>query len=335
MQNQQPPRRRRPMTPEERAMAAERRRQKEILRRRAMRRYYAFLALLGALALAALVGLFFLIKAAAGWARGGQASSVSAAQSVSASAPPASSGEPAADPNAPADPALWSLILTNTTNPLPEGYAPELASVGSNSRNGEQFMDARVKEPLEQMFAAAKADGIELVARSAYRSTQEQTTLFNSMKQDYINQGMSEEEAFAATKQWRNEPGTSEHETGLAVDIVGAADINAALVESLEERDWAVWLREHAPEYGFILRYMKDKNRYHRNLLRTVALPLCGRGGRAEDHGPGRVPGGVSGPDGMTQTGAGGPARNTPPPERRIFFENATNRCKPTMFEVQ
>lgn len=259
MQNQQPPRRRRPMTPEERAMAAERRRQKEILRRRAMRRYYAFLALLGALALAALVGLFFLIKAAAGWARGGQASSVSAAQSVSASAPPASSGEPAADPNAPADPALWRLILTNTTNPLPEGYAPELASVGSNSRNGEQFMDARVKEPLEQMFAAAKADGIELVARSAYRSTQEQTTLFNSMKQDYINQGMSEEEAFAATKQWRNEPGTSEHETGLAVDIVGAADINAALVESLEERDWAVWLREHAPEYGFILRYMKDK----------------------------------------------------------------------------
>ena len=209
MQNQQPPRRRRPMTPEERAMDAERRRQKEILRRRAMRRYYAFLALLGALALAALVGLFFLIKAAAGWARGGQASSVSAAQSVSASAPPASSGEPAADPNAPADPALWSLILTNTTNPLPEGYAPELASVGSNSRNGEQFMDARVKEPLEQMFAAAKADGIELVARSAYRSTQEQTTLFNSMKQDYINQGMSEEEAFAATKQWRNEPGTS------------------------------------------------------------------------------------------------------------------------------
>ena len=283
MQNQQPPRRRRPMTPEERAMAAERRRQKEILRRRAMRRYYAFLALLGALALAALVGLFFLIKAAAGWARGGQASSVSAAQSVSASAPPASSGEPAADPNAPADPALWSLILTNTTNPLPEGYAPELASVGSNSRNGEQFMDARVKEPLEQMFAAAKADGIELVARSAYRSTQEQTTLFNSMKQDYINQGMSEEEAFAATKQWRNEPGTSEHETGLAVDIVGAADINAALVESLEERDWAVWLREHAPEYGFILRYPEGREDitgfcfepwHYRFVGRTLALQV-------------------------------------------------------------
>ena len=59
MQNQQPPRRRRPMTPEERAMAAERRRQKEILRRRAMRRYYAFLALLGALAQRPCCGTYF------------------------------------------------------------------------------------------------------------------------------------------------------------------------------------------------------------------------------------------------------------------------------------
>ena len=308
MQNQQPPRRRRPMTPEERAMAAERRRQKEILRRRAMRRYYAFLALLGALALAAPVGLFFLIKAAAGWARGGQASSVSAAQSVSASAPPASSGEPAADPNAPADPALWSLILTNTTNPLPEGYAPELASVGSNSRNGEQFMDARVKEPLEQMFAAAKADGIELVARSAYRSTQEQTTLFNSMKQDYINQGMSEEEAFAATKQWRNEPGTSEHETAWPWTSWARRTSTPPRGEPGGARLGRVaqgarpGIRLHPPLY-------ERQNRYHGNLLRTVALPLCGRGGRAEDHGPGRVPGGVSGPDGMTQTG--GRARGT------------------------
>lgn len=260
MQNEQPPRPRRPMTPEERAMAAERRRQKELLRRRAMRRYYAFLALLGALALAAVVGLFFLVKAVVGWAQGGAAPSSSVSQSVSASVPPASSSEPAADPNAPADPALWSLLLTNTTHPLPEGYAPELASVGSNSRNGEQFMDARVKEPLAQMFAAAKADGIELVARSAYRSTQQQAVLFNSMKQDYINQGMSEAEALAATKKLRNEPGTSEHETGLSVDIVGAADINASLVGSLEERDWAVWLKEHAAEYGFILRYMKDKS---------------------------------------------------------------------------
>ena len=145
--------------------------------------------------------------------------------------------------------------------PLPNGIHMEW--VEKAAKAGKHILCekpmALTEEQVREMFAAAKADGIELVARSAYRSTQEQTTLFNSMKQDYINQGMSEEEAFAATKQWRNEPGTSEHETGLAVDIVGAADINAALVESLEERDWAVWLREHAPEYGFILRYMKDK----------------------------------------------------------------------------
>ena len=108
MQNQQPPRRRRPMTPEERAMAAERRRQKEILRRRAMRRYYAFPALLGALALAALVGLFFLIKAAAGWARGGQAFVRRCGAERFGSAPPlASSGEPGGGPQRLRRPALW------------------------------------------------------------------------------------------------------------------------------------------------------------------------------------------------------------------------------------
>ena len=95
---------------------------------------------------------------------------------------------------------------------------------------------------------------------------------------------MSEEEAFAATKQWRNEPGTSEHETGLAVDIVGAADINAALVESLEERDWAVWLREHAPEYGFILRYMKDKTDITGTSFEPWHYRYVGRAAAAEIH---------------------------------------------------
>ena len=79
------------------------------------------------------------------------------------------------------------------------------------------------------------------------------------MKQSYLDQGMSEEEALAETKKWRNVPGTSEHETGLSADIVGAADLNADLVPELSERDWAVWLKAHAADYGFILRYPSDK----------------------------------------------------------------------------
>ena len=131
--------------------------------------------------------------------------------------------------------------------------------MGSNSRNGQQFMDERVADAMLQMVAAAKQDGVDLVVRSAYRSTQEQASLFNSMKQSYLNQGLSEEQALAETKKWRNVPGTSEHETGLCADIVGAADLNADLVPGLSEREWAKWLKEHATDYGFILRYPEDK----------------------------------------------------------------------------
>ena len=250
-----------PLTPEQ---AARRRRKKQEQRKRALRRYYTFLACMALLLVIAVVGLVVFIKEIIlGAGDGGIPSSVSTGSSVSAapasSVPPPPEPEPEADPNAPADPMLWSLLLTNVSHPLPEGYAPELADVGSNSRNGTQYMDARVADAMAQMLAAAKADGIELVVRSAYRSTAEQTTLFNSMKQGYLDQGMSEEQALAETKKWRNVPGTSEHETGLSADIVGAADLNADLVPALSERDWAVWLKAHAADYGFILRYPSDK----------------------------------------------------------------------------
>ena len=261
---------RQPLTPEQ---AARRRRKRQEQRKKALRRYYTFLACMGLLLVIALVGLVTFIKEVIiGAGDGENSSSVSAGSSVSAdssvSAAPASAAasstpesepEPEQDPNAPADPTLWSLLLTNVSHPLPEGYTPELASVGSNSRNGTQYMDERVADAMAQMIAAAKADGIELVVRSAYRSTAEQTILFNSMKQSYLDQGMTEEQALAETKKWRNVPGTSEHETGLSADIVGAADLNADLVPELSERDWAVWLKAHAADYGFILRYPSDK----------------------------------------------------------------------------
>ena len=267
MQQDQQPRRgaaqpgaRRPLTPQEVA----RRRKKREQRKKALRRYHLFLAGLALLAAALLAGLFFTIKGLVLGAQDAKAPP-SAAKSAAPSAPPASSAEPEPepepepDPNAPADPTLWSLLLTNVSHPLPDGYAPELASVGSNSRNGQQFMDERVTDAMLQMVAAAKSDGVDLVVRSAYRSTQEQASLFNSMKQSYLNQGLSEEQALAETKKWRNVPGTSEHETGLCADIVGAADLNADLVPGLSEREWAKWLKEHAADYGFILRYPEDK----------------------------------------------------------------------------
>jgi D-alanyl-D-alanine carboxypeptidase len=154
----------------------------------------------------------------------------------------------------------WALLLANEKNPLPEGYAPTLASMGSNSRNGEQFVDARIQKPLQAMLDAARADGIVLIVRSAYRSTAQQTLLFNSMVQDYMAQYEYDyAQAYAAAKRWRNVPGTSEHETGLAVDLVGEDYLYADLTSDLAQTDWAQWLAENAAQYGFILRYPQDK----------------------------------------------------------------------------
>ncbi|WP_367924557.1 M15 family metallopeptidase [uncultured Ruthenibacterium sp.] len=158
----------------------------------------------------------------------------------------------------PKDPDLWSLLLANTTHPLPEGYEPELASVGYDFRGIEQFVDERVQQPLLDMLKAAEEDGVYLQVRSAYRSHENQTVLFESMKQDYMAQGYTEEQAYAATKRWRNVPGTSEHETGLAADIVEVG-YGGSLDESLEQTEEAKWLYENAADFGFVLRYPKDK----------------------------------------------------------------------------
>ena len=168
------------------------------------------------------------------------------------------SAEPEEEEVGPRDPELWSLLLANTTHPLPEGYEPELASVGYDFRGIEQFVDVRIQQPLLEMLDSAEEDGVFLQVRSAYRSHESQTILFESMMQDYVAQGYTEEEAYAATKRWRNVPGTSEHETGLAADIVEVG-YGGSLDASLEQTPEAQWLYENAADYGFILRYPKDK----------------------------------------------------------------------------
>ena len=173
---------------------------------------------------------------------------------ASSSSVPVPSSEPEDDPLSPADPELWSLLLANTEHPLPEGYEPELADTG----NG-QYVDVRILEPLNDLFDAAAEDGIRLYVRSAYRSEETQRTLFYQLQAEYEAMGYSSEEAYALAKKLRNLPGTSEHQTGLAVDIVSASAPRVNLVASLADTEWAKWLLENAADYGFILRYPEGK----------------------------------------------------------------------------
>ena len=128
----------------------------------------------------------------------------------------------------------------------------ELATV-----QGKYQMDVRAADKAKEMIAAAKKDGITLQVCSAYRSHQKQTDNFNAKLQTYLDKGWTYDEAYAKTATIIAVPGTSEHETGLALDIVTPSYQN--LDSGYANTDAAKWLLENAADYGFILRFPKDK----------------------------------------------------------------------------
>ncbi len=147
----------------------------------------------------------------------------------------------------------WYLMLVNQSHPMEDGYVPELANIDDAHQ-----VDARVLEPLQNMLKAASDEGYSLYVCSAYRSVDRQKELFNESMIDYVNQGMTYYEAAIETAKSIAWPGESEHATGLAMDIVSSD--YAGLDEKQGETDDQKWLMEHCYEYGFILRYPKDKS---------------------------------------------------------------------------
>ena len=129
------------------------------------------------------------------------------------------------------------VLLVNKENPVPDTYELNLVSYG-----GYQ-MDAVAKEALEQM---RKACAYPTTIDNIYRSKAQQELVWNSGVKRRMALGMTKKEAEAETARWAMTPGHSEHQTGLAVDLFGTSDARK-------------WLEEHCWEYGFIVRYPKDK----------------------------------------------------------------------------
>lgn len=147
----------------------------------------------------------------------------------------------------------WYLVLVNKDNPIPDGYVPKLAYVdGKNHR-----VDERIADALGSMLKDCRKNGLDPMICSSYRSNETQISLFQSMVKRYKNQGMSDEEAVNAAKIIVAYPGTSEHQLGLAVDIVSKK--YQVLDEKQEQTKVYRWLKEHCVEYGFIVRYPDGK----------------------------------------------------------------------------
>lgn len=146
----------------------------------------------------------------------------------------------------------WCLALVNDEYLLDKEYEPELESLSSNVE-----VDARIYDITKKMFDAAKEEGLNMDIRSAYRSYETQEKNFCNDMNSWIDSGYNPLEAYNLTIQSVALPGCSEHTTGLSLDIVSASNDN--LDDSQENTEEIQWLMEHCWEYGFILRYPKDK----------------------------------------------------------------------------
>lgn len=147
----------------------------------------------------------------------------------------------------------WMLTLVNPWNPLPEDYTCTL----TNLSNGHS-VDERCYPDLQAMMDACRAAGLSPVICSSYRSREKQEELFQSKVDRLIAQGYSRENAKAEAAKSVALPGTSEHQLGLAVDVV---DLNNQNLDSTQEATAVQqWLMAHSWEYGFILRYPNDKS---------------------------------------------------------------------------
>ena len=148
------------------------------------------------------------------------------------------------------DPSL--MILVNRWNPLPEDYDPELTLVAALD-NREYELDIRCAQAFWSMMDDCAAAGGKPYICSAFRSQRQQEELYQDKIRRLEKDGTAPEEAPALAAESVAVPGTSEHQLGLAADIID--EEYPYLDEGQEETVTQKWLMENSWHYGFILRY--------------------------------------------------------------------------------
>ena len=162
----------------------------------------------------------------------------------------------------------WHLTLVNDRNPLPENYMDD--PIDLVEVPGGEKVDNRIYEPLMEMLNDAGELGPVVV--SGYRTPEKQQRLYDDKIKEFKKQGYSENEAIELAQQWVAEPGTSEHQLGLAVDINGAA------------YDIYLWLQENSYKYGFIFRYPGNKTHITNVVEEVWHYRYVGKEAAAEIH---------------------------------------------------
>jgi D-alanyl-D-alanine carboxypeptidase len=145
----------------------------------------------------------------------------------------------------------WRLKLVNKQNAIDDSYYVPIGTIRGIK------VDSRIIDDTEKLLQAAKKDGVSIGLMSGYRSISYQKDLLDRNVTERMNQGMSYKNALADALISVAPPGKSEHNLGLAIDF--SSSTSADLNESFQNTPQGKWLKKHAREYGFILRYPKNK----------------------------------------------------------------------------
>lgn len=144
------------------------------------------------------------------------------------------------------------IVLANKESLLDENYIPDDLTKDLKCRKISYDpiqMREVAADALCALFDAAEEDGIYLYAHSGYRSYRTQNTMYyNRLKK---NNG--KDDGVVAY------PGSSDHQTGLGIDVINKAGIGKKFIEAFGETKHGKWLAENCWDYGFIIRYQKDK----------------------------------------------------------------------------
>lgn len=145
------------------------------------------------------------------------------------------------------------LILVNKEHSLPAEYDVELKVMYDKVNKAAEV----AYQPLNDMLAAGRKEGLNFEICSSYRDVNYQQRLFSEDVEALMKRGFSYTEAYAEVAKETMPPGHSEHSTGLAFDIVALSYqiLDAKQAHTAETK----WLHQHCAEYGFILRYPKGK----------------------------------------------------------------------------
>lgn len=141
------------------------------------------------------------------------------------------------------------LMLVNRDYQLSSSYVPEdLVYPNVKHSSSAYQMRADAAQALEELFAAAKEAGYTLYAHSGFRSYETQRNIYERKIKNTRN--------LAQARLLVADPGCSEHQLGLAMDVKNSPDgaLNSAFGKTKE----GIWLAENAWRFGFIIRYREE-----------------------------------------------------------------------------